>query len=370
MTHYIHDEKNNRIEGMSKEEIYALLAEAIQTGQLPSVDEDTAFVTMFKSIVDGKTYKMAFCTQAQYNQLEAQGLLVADAYYIITDDETYDELVAIINENTTDIENIKNYLNNGNLDIKELLSFINNTTSEKSKWLMLPVYSYRDFDVGSGTEEVLQAVIKQICIDYPNKNHYSFFGTVEPNSNGIYFIHIYNTSELNSNGLPRYAFGFYIGGQNTLVYFGTWEFNFQYYDNPARISQLETKTLYTNNSNYNLTPSNWVTLNLSETITNTSILELYATLRINDSTVYSKFNGKVQLSTNLFTDVFISFPMFNYGAGSSQAIGMVVIYVKYNSTTSVQVKLDCLGIANSSIFVNSLPTTFNAKIDKILLINN
>ena len=53
MTHYIHDEKNNRIEGMSKEEIYALLAAAIQEGQLPSVDEDTAFVTMIKSIVDG-----------------------------------------------------------------------------------------------------------------------------------------------------------------------------------------------------------------------------------------------------------------------------------------------------------------------------
>lgn len=96
MAHYIHDDNNNRIEGLSKEEIYALLAEAIQTGQLPSVDEDTAFVTMFKSIVDGETYKMAFCTQAQYNQLEAQGLLVANAYYIITDDESYDDIVTAL----------------------------------------------------------------------------------------------------------------------------------------------------------------------------------------------------------------------------------------------------------------------------------
>lgn len=103
MAHYVHDEKNNRIEALSKEEIYALLAEAIQEGELPSVDEDTAFVTMFKSIVDGKTYKMAFCTQAQYNQLEAQGLLVADAYYIITDDETYDDLETAINNNTSSI---------------------------------------------------------------------------------------------------------------------------------------------------------------------------------------------------------------------------------------------------------------------------
>ena len=105
MTHYIHDEKNNRIEGMSKEEIYALLAAAIQQGQLPSVDADTAFVTMFKSIVDGKTYKMAFCTQAQYNQLEAQGLLEVNAYYVITDDETYDDLIVYIDSIKSKIEN-------------------------------------------------------------------------------------------------------------------------------------------------------------------------------------------------------------------------------------------------------------------------
>ena len=96
MAHYVHDEKNNRIEALSKEETYALLAEAIQEGELPSVDEDTAFVTMFKSIVDGKAYKMGFCTQAQYNQLEAQGLLVADAYYIITDDTTLEDILAEI----------------------------------------------------------------------------------------------------------------------------------------------------------------------------------------------------------------------------------------------------------------------------------
>lgn len=121
MAHYIHDEKNNRIEGMSKEEIYALLAEAIQEGELPSVDEDTAFVTMFKSIVDGKAYKMGFCTQAQYNQLEAQGLLVADTYYIITDDTTYDDIIAYIdNKETSLLENISTKVainfNNGDIE--------------------------------------------------------------------------------------------------------------------------------------------------------------------------------------------------------------------------------------------------------------
>lgn len=110
MAHYIHDEKNNRIEGMSKEEIYALLDAAIQQGQLPSVDADTAFVTMFKSIVDGKTYKMGFCTQAQYNELEAQGLLVADAFYIITDDKTYDDIETYLENLTAEDDQLKDTL--------------------------------------------------------------------------------------------------------------------------------------------------------------------------------------------------------------------------------------------------------------------
>lgn len=95
MTNYLHDEKNNRIEGMSKEEIYALLADAIEQGELP-VAQNTAFVTMFKSIVDGKAYKMAFCTQAQYNALKAAGELVVDALYIVTDDTTYSDLIEYI----------------------------------------------------------------------------------------------------------------------------------------------------------------------------------------------------------------------------------------------------------------------------------
>ena len=133
MAHYIHDENNNRIEGLSKEEIYALLAEAIQEGQLPSVDEDTAFVTMFKSIVDGKTYKMGFCTQAQYNQLEAQGLLVADAYYIITDDETYDDIETYLNNLQTQIDDLVEY---GVSRVK-----MNSNNSEGKRYVLLTGYN-------------------------------------------------------------------------------------------------------------------------------------------------------------------------------------------------------------------------------------
>lgn len=137
MTHYIHDEKNNRIEGLSKEEIYALLAAAIQQGQLPSVDADTAFVTMFKSIVDGQTYKMGFCTQAQYNAMEAGGTLEANALYIITDDTSYDDIITYIDNikadlldaigaNAANITNLENNKVNKYGTFETLTSFINN----------------------------------------------------------------------------------------------------------------------------------------------------------------------------------------------------------------------------------------------------
>ena len=112
MPHYVHDDYNNRVLALSKEEIYALLSLAIQQGQLPSVAEDTAFVTMLKSITDNETYKIAFCTQATYNELETEGELVANCLYIITDDETYANLVTAIENLHSAVENLQNAINN------------------------------------------------------------------------------------------------------------------------------------------------------------------------------------------------------------------------------------------------------------------
>lgn len=98
MANYARDELNNLVETLSKEEIYALLAAAIEQGKLPSVDTPTAFVTMIKSIVDGKAYKQAYCTQAEYNQIVAEGLVQPNTVYFITDDNNYYELVNLINQ--------------------------------------------------------------------------------------------------------------------------------------------------------------------------------------------------------------------------------------------------------------------------------
>ena len=122
MAHYIHDEKNNRIDGMSKEEIYALLAEAIQQGQLPVLDQDTAFVTMIKSITDGQAYKIGICTQAQYNQLEAQGALEVGALYIITDDTSYNDIVAQLNNLNSNDASLQGAIDGLSTDVYQRLA--------------------------------------------------------------------------------------------------------------------------------------------------------------------------------------------------------------------------------------------------------
>lgn len=51
-----------------------------------------------------------------------------------------------------------------------------------------------------------------------------------PNSQGICLVHIYNTNEIDTNGLPRYSSGIFIPLESSFDYerFGT--NNYNYYD--------------------------------------------------------------------------------------------------------------------------------------------
>lgn len=102
MAHYVHDERNNRVIAYSAEEFLSVLAQAIEDGDLDNITAASAFITKIKSITDNKTYQIAFCTQAVYNQLEQDEELEQDTLYIITDDATYDDLEEYLdNLNTT-----------------------------------------------------------------------------------------------------------------------------------------------------------------------------------------------------------------------------------------------------------------------------
>ena len=122
MIHGYNDSNKSKVEVLSKEQLYTVLNQLIQGGELPSVDEDTAFVTMLKSIVDGGTYKIGFCTQAQFNQLERAGELEANAYYIIIDDDSYETLSQSVSDLINDCDELDSRINILDTDFRALES--------------------------------------------------------------------------------------------------------------------------------------------------------------------------------------------------------------------------------------------------------
>lgn len=126
MAYYVRDNNNNLIEGLSKEEIYALLDEAIRTGQLPSVDDENAFVTKLKCSVTGVASSVAFITEAKYNELRTGGLLKANTLYFITDDTTEDTLEnAIAQAKQESILESKTYADNRFTDVDTKFTQVN-----------------------------------------------------------------------------------------------------------------------------------------------------------------------------------------------------------------------------------------------------
>lgn len=93
---YLVDDNKNLVEGLSKEDIYTLLASAIKDKTLPDYDTDEAFITKLKDPVDGTTHKVAFVTQAKYNELASNGSLISNCLYYITDDTTAEDLETAI----------------------------------------------------------------------------------------------------------------------------------------------------------------------------------------------------------------------------------------------------------------------------------
>lgn len=106
--YYLLDENKNLVEGFDKEGFLALLEQAIDQGSLENIDEDSAVASKIRSVLNGTTHHIEFVTQAQFNQLEAEGKLVANTYYFITDDTTAEDLEGAIETLQEDLEEEKN----------------------------------------------------------------------------------------------------------------------------------------------------------------------------------------------------------------------------------------------------------------------
>lgn len=125
MKHIFDDSDKNKYEAYSKEEVLEVIQETISSGELP--EEINGLVLTFKNPVDNQAYKIAFCTQAKYNELVAAGQIEENCYYFITDDSTYDDLEnaintlqAGVNQHTSEIEDIKEDITDINDDITAL----------------------------------------------------------------------------------------------------------------------------------------------------------------------------------------------------------------------------------------------------------
>ena len=119
MNYFVLDENNNKIEAYSKEEVLSVLAQAIADGSLSSITADAGFISKLKSYVDGGTFKIAFITQAKYNELVASNQLVSNCFYYITDDTTCEDIEA-------SIETINNTLKSLDTRITVLNNSLNN----------------------------------------------------------------------------------------------------------------------------------------------------------------------------------------------------------------------------------------------------
>ena len=134
---YVVDKNKNLVEGLSKEETYDLLAEAIKNGTLPDINTDNAFITQIKDSVTGYSHKVAFVTQAKYNELKNANALISNCLYYIVDDSTEEDITNAINQAK-----------------EEAIASANATTAEglakkldKGEWMEYPFTLSADTDI-------------------------------------------------------------------------------------------------------------------------------------------------------------------------------------------------------------------------------
>lgn len=106
---------------------------------------------------------------------------------------------------------------NGNLKISKafLSKFSDNPI------YILPYVPFGEIDPTHTTATYLKNLLKWICENYPNVDKGTWIGAVNPNSCGIALIHVYNTNNVNSEGLPQYSVGFFQNLGNDIFAFST-----------------------------------------------------------------------------------------------------------------------------------------------------
>ncbi len=91
MKHIFDDNDKNKYEALSKAEVIALLQQVVESGELPENILEGISLTL-RNPIDNQDYKIAFCTQAKYNELKAAGQIIPNCLYYIIDDNSYEDI--------------------------------------------------------------------------------------------------------------------------------------------------------------------------------------------------------------------------------------------------------------------------------------
>ena len=117
MKHIFDDNDKNKYEALSKAEVIALLQQVVESGELPENILEGIALTL-RNPIDNQDYKIAFCTQAKYNELKVAGQTIPNCLYHIIDDNSYDDIVNAIEslqiaqaQNDEDIAELKTKVN-------------------------------------------------------------------------------------------------------------------------------------------------------------------------------------------------------------------------------------------------------------------
>lgn len=93
---------------------------------------------------------------------------------------------------------------------------------------VLPFVPFSEIDPTHDTVTYLKELLKWICQNYPNVSGGTWLGRVQPNSAGFCTVSIYDTNEVNAEGLPRYSDGHYGDISANIYHFGTNDFSYIY----------------------------------------------------------------------------------------------------------------------------------------------
>lgn len=94
-TKYVICSTNCKYEAYDKEEVLAVLQQAIDNQSLEGINSDAGFITKLKEMNASKKVKLWLGTQAEYAALETKE---TDTLYIFTDDSTLEDLEAVVIE--------------------------------------------------------------------------------------------------------------------------------------------------------------------------------------------------------------------------------------------------------------------------------